>query len=210
MNTTDAVHPAIALALGVVTALATVVVALVNKRKTQVDERDRLERDIKLAKKLQDGSRDKQILERAISSRLERLIVQEHPSTQGLRWQLLLTFAVAEVFAVTGLALAINDFTHITMTTRFVEGASLVFVFVFTIIFLMNALAYKAHWREAVQALLEEFPVEGRPTPRPLAAWQQVVAGIYHSMVSLAPYSSSASHSQPTQTPTPPTPPIDG
>jgi hypothetical protein len=68
----------IALVVGLVSALATVIVALVNGRKSGRDARDNLVRDIELAKQLRDGSRAKDILEEFLEEQIRHLVLDTY------------------------------------------------------------------------------------------------------------------------------------
>lgn len=95
----------ISLAIGLSSALATVVVAVVNGRNSRRDARENIKRDVELAKQMQDGSQAKEILENFISFQIQRLAVNS--ATQAERFALFLAFAITQSSLVTLLAITI-------------------------------------------------------------------------------------------------------
>jgi hypothetical protein len=147
----------IALIVGLVAAAATVVVAVINSRQSRRDARDNLNRDIELAKQLQDGSHAKQILDRLISDEIENLALYQAPEMRGARAAMLVFGVIAQAGLITllGMRIASGD----QNLERTLTVASQLFVAIFLV---MAAI---------LQRVMSHKKAELEATPRHRAAW---------------------------------------
>lgn len=104
---------ALGVVIGVASAVATTIVALINSRNTRRDARDNLRRDIELAKSLADGTWAKRDLEKFIAWQIRTMAIRAYTGTT--RVALTVNFVLVEGFLISKIVIAASASEQETM-----------------------------------------------------------------------------------------------
>ena len=133
----------VALVVGLTTALATVVVALINGRQSRRDARENLKRDIELAKGFPDDSPEKERINRLISKEISDLGYSQ--SVKAERMLILAFGAVAIAGAITMVGVELATFAADKDALFVVRACAYGAIAVFLMIVLMLGPSMKRH-----------------------------------------------------------------
>ncbi|WP_374023218.1 hypothetical protein [Mycobacterium sp. HNNTM2301] len=164
MATPDMGSPAVALLVGFAAAAATVVVALINRRVSKGDERDRLKRDIELVKELRDGAREKRLLEQSVAERIERVVIHEEPAVRNFRRQAFISFVFLEGLLLAQMVLGLLGHRGEQFQSA-LNGIITSGVIAAAIALLYTGLRYERERNQVSNYFLKKFPEGDDPPP---------------------------------------------